>query len=221
MNSSSDYDHDLNALSKKRKQLVQRLAASGIKNQQVLTTLQQVPRHKFVDEALANRAYEETALPIGYGQTISHPYTVARMTEAILQSNTCSKVLEIGTGSGFQTAVLAHLVPYVYSIERIAALWVLANQRLRALQLYNVHLRYADGHHGWAQQAPFDGILITAAPLGIPRRLAEQLVYGGRMVAPLQIGSKQFLVSLTRTKTDFKYEMLGPASFVPLLGGIA
>jgi protein-L-isoaspartate(D-aspartate) O-methyltransferase len=204
-----------------RERLVQRLAEAGIGDLRVLDALRDVPRHLFVDEALASRAYEDSALPIGHGQTISQPYTVARMTEALLASGPLSTVLEIGTGSGYQTAVLASLVRRVYSIERMAVLSHRAEQRLRTLKLRNVRLRHADGALGWPEYAPFGGILITAAAHGVPRLLAEQLAPGGRMVLPLGRGQGQVLVRLTRIRVGFKHEVLEPVTFVPLLGGIA
>ena len=203
-----------------RERLVQRLADAGIRDRRVLEILCELPRHLFVDEALASRAYEDSALPIGHGQTISQPYTVARMTEALLAFGPLSTVLEIGTGSGYQTAVLAALVRRVYSIERVAVLWGRAEQRLRRLKLRNVRLRYGDGALGWPEYAPFDGILITAAAHGVPRLLAEQLAPGGRMVLPIDRGHGQVLVRLTRIRVGFKHEVLEPVTFVPLLGGV-
>ncbi len=194
---------------------------SGIADVRVLETMRQLPRHLFVDEALASHAYDDSALPIGHGQTISQPYTVARMTEALLASGGCSTVLEIGTGSGFQTAVLASLVRRVYSVERMSVLWQRADARLRALCLRNVRLRYGDGNFGWSEYAPFEGILVTAAANGVPRLLAEQLALGGRMVVPINRGKEQLLLRLTRTSVGFRHEVLEPVTFVPLLGGIA
>ncbi len=208
-----------------RERLIARLRDAGISNQRVLDVLRQLPRHLFVDEALASRAYEDSALPIGHGQTISQPYMVARMTEALLESGPCGTVLEVGTGSGFQTAVLALLVRRVYSIERIASLCGSAAERLKRLQLRNVRLRYGDGGQGWPEYAPFDGVLVTAAADGVPRLLAEQLAPRGRMVLPIgtgsERGSEQMLVRVTRTAAGFSHEVLQPVTFVPLLGGIA
>lgn len=204
-----------------RERLVERLIDAGIGDARVLEVMARVPRHLFVDEALASHAYEDAALPIGHGQTISQPYMVARMTQALLQSGCCATVLEIGTGSGFQTAVLASLVRRVYSVERVSALWQRAEQRLRELRYRNVRLRYGDGALGWPEYAPFDGILITAAADGVPRLLAEQLAPGGRMVLPLDRGKGQVLVRLTRTNFGYRHELLEPVTFVPLLGGIA
>ncbi len=204
-----------------RLRLATRLAAAGIADERVIGVVTQVPRHLFVDEALATHAYDDSALPIGHGQTISQPYTVARMTAALLAQGSCSTVLEIGTGSGYQTAVLAALVRRVYSIERVAALWHRAEARLRSLRCRNVRLRHGDGSVGWQEYAPFDGILITAAANGVPRRLAAQLGPGGRMVLPLSTADGQVLVCLTRTKVGFRHEVLEPVTFVPLLGGVA
>lgn len=204
-----------------RERLVRRLADAGIADARVLETMRQLPRHLFVDEALSSHAYDDSALPIGHGQTISQPYTVARMTEALLESGACSTVLEIGTGSGFQTAVLASLVRRVYSVERMSVLWQRADARLRTLRLRNVRLRYGDGNLGWPEYAPFEGILVTAAANGVPRLLAEQLAPGGRMVLPINRGKEQVLLRLTRSSAGFRHEVLEPVTFVPLLGGIA
>ncbi len=204
-----------------RLRLATRLAAAGIADARVIGAITEVPRHLFVDEALATHAYDDAALPIGHGQTISQPYTVARMTEALLAPGCCSTVLEIGTGSGYQTAVLAALVRRVYSVERLAALSQRAETRLRALHCRNVRLRYGDGTLGWQEYAPFDGILITAAANGVPRRLAAQLAPGGRMVLPLNGQEGQLLVRLTRTSVGFRHEVLERVTFVPLRGGVA
>jgi len=204
-----------------RLRLATRLTAAGIGDAGVIGVMTQVPRHLFVDEALATHAYDDAALPIGSGQTISQPYTVARMTEALLAPGCCSTVLEIGTGSGYQTAVLAALVRRVYSVERVAVLWQRAQARLRALQCRNVRLRHGDGARGWQEYAPFDGILITAAAHGVPRQLAAQLAPGGRMVLPLNGGDGQVLLRLTRTTAGFRHEVLEPVTFVPLLAGVA
>lgn len=208
-----------------RERLAQRLLTAGLKDDVVIEALRQLPRHLFVEEALASRAYEDSSLPIGWGQTISQPYMVARMTQALLDAGPVQTVLEVGTGSGYQTAVLAALVRRVYSVERISSLQVRAEQRLRALKLRNVRLRHGDGSAGWAEYAPFDGILITAAASGIPRRLAEQLAPGGRMVLPIDSGRGQVLVRLVRKRRGrcpgFQHEVLEPVTFVPLLGGVA
>ncbi len=204
-----------------RERLIQRLAEAGIRDPAVLEAMRKVPRHLFVDEALASRAYEDSALPIGHGQTISQPYTVARMTEALLARGRPDTVLEIGTGSGFQTAVLASLVRRVYSVERVAALLAEAQLRLQTLKLRNVRLRHCDGGLGWPEYAPFGAILVTAAPEGIPRGLVNQLVPGGAMVLPIGRGSHQVLVRVVRSGDGYEHEILEPVTFVPLLGGVA
>jgi protein-L-isoaspartate(D-aspartate) O-methyltransferase len=201
-----------------RDRLIERLREKGIRNEQVLEVIRRTPRHLFVDEALSSRAYEDTALPIGFNQTISQPYIVARMTE-ILLAGAPQKVLEVGTGSGYQAAVLAQLVPKVYTVERILALVPLARQRFRSLNLRNVSIKQSDGTWGWPQQAPFDAILVTAAPADIPAALLEQLADGGRMVIPVGGSSGQTLAVITRRGKKFEREDIEPVSFVPLVGG--
>jgi protein-L-isoaspartate(D-aspartate) O-methyltransferase len=203
-----------------RGRLVERLRAHGIRNDQVLKAIMQVPRHEFVDEALSSRAYEDTALPISRGQTISQPWVVAKMTEALLEGGAMQKVLEIGTGSGYQAAVLAHLVPQVFSVERIKELLRIARRRFHALGLHNVHVRHADGHLGWPSQAPFDGIIVTAAATGIPMDLLEQLREGGRLVLPLERDRQQRLLCLEKTAEGFEETDLGGVIFVPMLSGL-
>jgi protein-L-isoaspartate(D-aspartate) O-methyltransferase len=203
-----------------RERLVQRLEDQGIKDQRVLDRIRNVPRHLFMDEALATRAYEDTALPIGFGQTISQPYVVARMTEALLVGGPLAKVLEIGTGCGYQTAVLAPLAGEVYTIERIAPLVGRARRTLRELRIHNVHFRHEDGSAGWPARAPYDGILVTAAPHEIPAPLLEQLVVGGRLIAPVGPDGRQELIRYTRGEHRIHKEMLGAVSFVPLLTGL-
>lgn len=202
-----------------RERLVQALRAQGIRNETVLEQIRNVPRHLFVDEALATRAYENTALPIGLGQTISQPYIVARMTEALLESAP-RKVLEVGTGCGYQTAVLAPLVKVVYSIERIKALLDRAKVRIKDLNIHNVHFRHGDGFKGWAGHAPYDAILLAAAPLEIPQPLLNQLAPGGRLIVPVGPEGRQELQRITRRGDDFHTETLGLVSFVPLLKGL-
>jgi protein-L-isoaspartate(D-aspartate) O-methyltransferase len=204
-----------------RDRLVQRLRDQGIVNPAVLERIRNLPRHIFVDEALASRAYEDTALPIGFGQTISQPYIVARMTEALLEGGTPSKVLEVGTGCGYQTAVLAPLVTSVYSIERILGLQVRARARLKELGFRNVRLRHGDGADGWKAQSPFDGILVAAAPLQIPEALLSQLAIGGRLVVPVGPDGDQQLLRIVRREQGFERRLLGSVSFVPLVGGIS
>lgn len=202
-----------------RDRLVERLREKGIRSEAVLGVMRRTPRHLFVDEALSSRAYEDTALPIGFNQTISQPYIVARMTEALLAGGVPEKVLEVGTGSGYQAAVLAQLVPRLYTVERIDALVRSARQRFRTLELRNVQLKQSDGSWGWPQQAPFDAILVTAAPAEIPRPLLEQLADGGRLVIPVGGASGQTLAVVTRRGNVYEREDLEPVSFVPLVGG--
>jgi len=204
-----------------RERLVQRLRDHGIKDERVLQAILQVPRHEFVDEALSSRAYEDTALPIGMGQTISQPWIVARMTEALLEHGVPQKVLEIGTGSGYQAAVLAHLVPEVYTVERIKELLRAARQLFHVQRLYNIHARHDDGYVGWPGQAPFDGIIITAASRTIPEALLEQLNVGGVLVMPLERGGGQRLVSIRKTEEGYDTTDLGGVIFVPMLSGLA
>ncbi|HTT01901.1 MAG TPA: protein-L-isoaspartate(D-aspartate) O-methyltransferase [Steroidobacteraceae bacterium] len=204
-----------------RDRLVQRLREQGISNESVLERIRNVPRHIFVDEALSSRAYEDTALPIGFGQTISQPYIVARMTEALLEGAPLHKVLEVGTGCGYQTAVLAPLVERIYTIERIAPLIARAKLRIKELGMRNVRFRHGDGSLGWKAQAPFDGILVAAAPLTVPELLLQQLSLGGRLVVPVGPEGQQELVRFTRKEQRIERQSLGPVAFVPLLGGVA
>ena len=203
-----------------RDRLVQRLREQGISSLAVLDRIRNVPRHIFVDEALGSRAYEDVALPIGYGQTISQPYIVARMTEAVLEGGTPANVLEVGTGCGYQTAVLAPLVTQVYSIERIAPLLERARERLKELGIRNVRLRHGDGTLGWPSHAPFDAILVAAAPLTVPEALLKQLKVGGRLVVPVGPEGEQQLVRFTRREQRIEREALGAVTFVPLLSGM-
>lgn len=204
-----------------RDRLVQRLREAGIRDERVLKALTMVPRHEFVDEALSSRAYEDTALPIGQGQTISQPWIVARMTEALMDGRSPEKVLEVGTGSGYQAAVLAHLVPKVFTVERIEELLRLARRRFHKLGLHNIYLRHADGHVGWPSQAPFDGIMVTAASRTVPDELKEQLAEGGVMVIPVDRGAQQELLVIRRTADGFSEEWLCGVVFVPMLSGLA
>ena len=204
-----------------RDRLVQTLREEGIKDERVLKAITQVPRHQFVDEALSSRAYENTALPIGQSQTISQPWIVARMTEALLDGGKLEKVLEVGTGSGYQAAVLAHLVSTVFTVERIDELLKLARRRFHALRLNNIYVRYADGHLGWSSQAPFDGIMVTAAGRSVPKELLEQLGDGGLLVMPIEKGGQQRLIKVRRSDDGFEETDLGAVVFVPLLSGLA
>jgi protein-L-isoaspartate(D-aspartate) O-methyltransferase len=203
-----------------RDRLVQRLEEQGIRNPRVLEQIRKVPRHLFVDEALSSRAYEDTALPIGLGQTISQPYVVARMTESLLEGDgECQRVLEIGTGCGYQTAVLAPLVKEIFTVERIQELLRKSRQRLRDLDLYNVRFRQGDGWEGWHKYAPYDGIIVTAAAGELPPKLLEQLAPGGRLVMPVGPSGRQTLVRVTQRADRFEQETLGAVSFVPLVKG--
>ena len=211
-----------------RERLIQRLQEEGIRNMALLEIMRSTPRHIFVDEALASRAYEDTALPIGHGQTISQPYIVARMTEALIGTNPgaapLANVLEIGTGSGYQTAILARLVEQVYSVERIDPLIKLARQRFSELGLRNIRLKHADGILGWPEYAPYDGIVVTAAPSEVPMALLEQLAMGGRLIIPVggpvdPGGHAQTLLRITRTPDGYQKERLDAVSFVPLVAG--
>ena len=203
-----------------RDRLVKRLENEGISNKAVLDVIRNTPRHIFVDEALASRSYEDTALPIGHGQTISQPYIVARMTEAVIENETPKKVLEVGTGSGYQTAVIAQLVEKVFSVERIKPLLYAARRRFQELNLRNIRVNHSDGSWGWPEYAPYDAIIVTAAPVEIPQTLLDQLGVGGRVVAPIGPKGDQKLVLITRTESEFQREFLNQVSFVPLLGGV-
>ncbi|MCC7330373.1 MAG: protein-L-isoaspartate(D-aspartate) O-methyltransferase [Gammaproteobacteria bacterium] len=202
-----------------RERLVQRLSASGIRNEAVLERIRAVPRHLFIDEALASRAYEDSALPIGKGQTISQPYIVALMTQALIEGGRPEKVLEVGTGCGYQSAILAPLVGQLFTIERIASLQRAARQRLTSLGFGNVRFRHGDGFEGWPGQAPFNGILVAAAPGEIPSALLDQLAPGGRLVMPVGPPGQQELVRMTRTANGIEREHLCWVSFVPLVEG--
>ncbi|WP_043527523.1 protein-L-isoaspartate(D-aspartate) O-methyltransferase [Litchfieldella xinjiangensis] len=203
-----------------RDRLVARLKSSGIEDSRVLDVMRREPRHLFLDEALSHRAYEDTALPIGHGQTLSQPWIVARMTELVLDEAP-ERVLEIGTGSGYQTLVLSRLVPQLWSIERIAALHRRAGERLRRLGANNVRLRLADGGHGWQEAAPFDVILLTACASELPRELLAQLAEGGRLIAPVEEpDGSQWLTQVRRRDRIYDYQRLEPVRFVPLLQGV-
>jgi len=201
-----------------RERLIQRLVEQGIENMAVLEVIRTTPRHMFLDEAMAHRAYEDTSLPIGHQQTLSQPYIVARMTELLLAGGPLKQVLEIGTGSGYQTAVLAQLVENVYSVERIRPLQNKARQRLRQLKLYNIQTKHADGSMGWEDKGPYDGIISTAAPEQIPEQLLRQLAAGGRLVIPVG-GMQQHLQVVTRTAEGFETEIVEAVRFVPLCSG--
>ena len=202
-----------------RERMIKRLSEQGIKNKRLLEVMRDTPRHIFMDEALSSRAYEDTSLPIGYNQTISQPYIVAKMTELLLETHPLvGKVLEIGTGCGYQTAILAQLVDHVYSIERILPLHKKAQQDLWDLKHKNISYLYGVGHLGWPDYAPYDAIIATAAPVEIPPQLLQQLAIGGVMVLPLGAG-QQNLQRITRTETGFDIEKLEAVTFVPFLTG--
>ena len=201
-----------------RERLVQRLFDQGIEDLNVLEVMRNAPRHLFLDEAMAHRAYEDVALPIGHQQTLSQPLTVARMTELLLAEGPRSNVLEIGTGSGFQTYVLSRLVKQVYSVERIKPLLLKAKQRLRSLKVWNANCKHGDGIMGWADKGPFDGILVAAAAEEIPQALIAQLADGGRLIMPVG-GEKQALHLVVRRGAEFEHQILDSVYFVPLLPG--
>ena len=203
-----------------RERLIQRLMDQGITRFEVLEAIRSVPRHLFVDEALAHRSYEDTALPIGYGQTLSQPYVVARMSELALAQGRPKKVLELGSGSGYQTAILASLVDEICAIERIKPLLERARKQLRALRVRNVRLRHGDGLDGWASEAPFDLILGAAAPERLPTQLLQQLAPGGRLILPVG-GERQQLMMVTTTAEGYVEEVIEEVNFVPMVRGVS
>ena len=202
-----------------RDRLVQRLVDQGIRSPDVLERIRNVPRHMFVDEALASRAYEDTALPIGLGQTISQPFVVARMTEALLADFQGESVLEIGTGCGYQTTVLSPLVKKIYTVERLPELQRKTRERLHQLGVYNVQYKPGDGWEGWPKYGPYDGIIVTAAASELPEKLLQQLAPGGRMIIPVGPSGKQDLTMVIRKSDHFEQSSLGAVSFVPLIPG--
>jgi protein-L-isoaspartate(D-aspartate) O-methyltransferase len=203
-----------------RERMVARIREQGVKNQAVLDVMLATPRHIFVEEAFASRAYDDMPLPIGFNQTISQPYIVARMTELLLERGPLNKVMEIGTGSGYQTAILCQLAKLVYTVERIYPLQQRARRCLQDLHMRNVRMKHSDGTWGWEDYAPYDGILVTAAPSEIPQALLDQLRPGGVMVLPIGDGRDQMLQRITRAESGFEVEELEPVVFVPLLGGV-
>jgi len=205
-----------------RDRLIQRLRDQGITNEAVLERIGAVPRHIFVDEALASRAYEDTALPLGFGQTISQPYIVALMTQALIGdgSRPLGRVLEIGSGCGYQTAVLAGFAQHIFAVERVGALVQRARENLRALGINNVSMRHGDGFTGWSNQGPFDGILVAAAPREVPEALQAQLKDGASLVIPIGSGHGQQLVLVRRQGDAFERRQLAAVTFVPMLAGI-
>lgn len=219
MNRSADISGIGMTSQRTRERLVQRLVEQGITNIAVLDAMRNVPRHLFLDEAMAHRAYEDTALPIGFQQTLSQPYIVARMTELLIAGRNPQKILEIGSGSGYQSAVLAGIVSEVYALERIKPLLLAARKRMRQLKFRNVQMRHGDGYDGWESQAPFDGILAAAAPEEVPPLLLAQLAPGGRLVMPVG-GREQTLVVIERSDSGFERYDIEPVRFVPLLPGL-
>ncbi|MFZ3323878.1 MAG: protein-L-isoaspartate(D-aspartate) O-methyltransferase [Usitatibacter sp.] len=201
-----------------RMRMIEMLRAEGITNQRVLGAMMEVPRHLFVDEGIASRAYEDVALPIGHGQTISSPVIVALMTELLLEKPV-AKVLEVGTGCGYQTAVLARLVKEVYTLERIAPLMDKARRHLRDLRFYNIRYKHVDGHSGYPEAAPYDGILMAASATHVPDALKQQLAVGGRMVLPVGTDD-QWLYVIDRSETGFTERRCAAVRFVPLVPGL-
>ena len=204
-----------------RMRMVERLRAQGIRDEVVLGVIGQVPRHVFVDEALASRAYEDIALPLGFGQSISSPYTVARMTELARAGGALDKVLEIGTGCGYQAAILSRVAKEVYSIERLAPLLVKARKHFRELRVLNIRVRHGDGQAGMPEVAPFDAIVMTAAATHVARDLLEQLAVGGRMILPMAQNSEQRLCVIERSASGYVEKRMDVVKFVPLLPGVA
>jgi protein-L-isoaspartate(D-aspartate) O-methyltransferase len=214
-------DYTTAVLKHQRDRLIQQLRQKGISNPDVLEVMRLTPRHIFIDEALSSYAYTNHAIPIGYGQTISQPYVVARMTEALLSQGTVNKVLEVGTGCGYQTAILAQLIDKVYSVERIKPLSEKASQHLKSLGLDNVQLGYGDGHWGWAEYAPYQSIIVTAAPTEIPKSLLSQLRVGGCLVIPVGPQNEQVLLKIIRTRSHYQQSILEAVKFVPMCQGLS
>ncbi len=202
-----------------RLRMIERLRKQGITDEKVLEVMANTARHIFIDEALESRSYDDVALPIGHNQTISQPYIVAKMTEILLEGGHLTKVLEIGTGCGYQTAVLAPLVDKVYTVERIAPLLKKAKNNLWDLKLKNISYQHSDGGWGWPEQAPFDGILVAAAPEKVPESLLQQMAIGGVMLIPVGSKNQQQLYKITRTENGYENEVLEAVSFVPFLSG--
>lgn len=205
-----------------RTRLLTRLKEQGIKHPKVLQAINEIPRHLFVDEALSHRAYEDTALPIGFGQTISQPYVVAQMTELLLENPNLNKVLEIGTGSGYQAAILSKLVDTVYTVERIKPLYKRVKTLLAELRIHHIELHFEDGNLGLREKAPFDGIIVTAASEYIPEALLAELnPHGGVLVIPVGNQEEQVMTKVERCKNNYKTTTFKQVRFVPLLGGKA
>lgn len=208
----------MNQFTRSGANLANQLRNLGVTNEQVLHTMVEVPRHLFIEQVLAHKAYENTALPIGQGQTISQPYIVGKMTQLLVEHGVKSNVLEVGTGSGYQAAILGKVFEKVYSVERIRALQLVAKRRLQQLDIYNVQMKHGDGWQGWQSKAPFDAIIVTAAPTMVPPELKKQLKDGGIMILPVG-GMEQKLVKVVRDGDKFIETELEPAKFVPLVAG--
>mgnify|MGYP001234023266 CR=1 FL=1 len=203
-----------------RDRLARTLIEMGIESELILDVMRKIPRHFFIDEALASRAYENTALPIGFNQTISQPYIVAKMTEVLIKNKELGNVLEIGTGCGYQTVVMAQFAKYVYTVERIDGLLIRARERFQKLNSSNIRTKHSDGNIGWPAHGPYDGIIVSAAPVGVPKALIEQLAIGGRLIIPIGETGKQKLLLITRSQDEYIEEYLDSVSFVPMLSGI-
>ncbi len=203
-----------------RDRLARTLIEMGIESELILDVMRKIPRHFFIDEALASRAYENTALPIGFNQTISQPYIVAKMTEVLIKNKELGNVLEIGTGCGYQTVVMAQFAKYVYTIERIDGLLIRARERFQKLNCNNIRTKHSDGNIGWPAHGPYDGIIVAAAPVGVPKALVEQLAMDGRLVIPVGKPGKQKLLLITRTEYDYTEQYIDSVSFVPMLAGV-
>ncbi len=203
-----------------RDRLATALIEMGIQSEPILDVIRKIPRHFFIDEALASRAYENTALPIGFNQTISQPYIVAKMTEVLVKNKELENVLEIGTGCGYQTVVMAQFAKYVYTVERIDGLLIRARERFQKLNCNNIRTKHSDGNIGWPAHGPYDGIIVAAAPAGVPKALVEQLAMDGRLVIPVGKPGKQKLLLITRTEYDYTEQYIDSVSFVPMLAGV-
>ena len=203
-----------------RDRLATALIEMGIQSKPILDVIRKIPRHFFIDEALASRAYENTALPIGFNQTISQPYIVAKMTEVLVKNKELENVLEIGTGCGYQTVVMAQFAKYVYTVERIDGLLIRARERFQKLNCNNIRTKHSDGNIGWPAHGPYDGIIVAAAPVGVPKALVEQLAMDGRLVIPVGKPGKQKLLLITRTEYDYTEQYIDSVSFVPMLAGV-
>ena len=203
-----------------REEMIENLLEMGIKDFRVLDAMAQIPRHIFIDEALRSRAYENRSLTIGYQQTISQPYIVAKMTEALIKNRTLKNVLEVGTGCGYQTIIMAQFTKRIYTIERINGLLTRARERFQQLRFSNIRSKHADGNIGWSEHAPFDGIIVAAAPTGVPEALLEQLAVNGRLIIPVGKTGEQKLLLFTREEEGYEKKIIDSVSFVPMIGGV-